>query len=115
MLAKFDCRFSKSADCSRNEIVVDTDRPESLEESVICDDCKWAIEATELHFKLVHRLVNMRDVDDLQELERFFEHLFGVREHPGLTAAGFRSLTPGQRRELEGQDDEFKPQAPEPI
>jgi hypothetical protein len=51
---------------------------------------------------------------DVEQIVRLHNHLFGVKKDPKLTAAGFYSLTPRQRKKIKRQlDDEFGPQIPD--
>jgi hypothetical protein len=103
--------------CMMNAVAYDDDNPETLASHVVCGECREAAATNELRLRLIAQIANDSIEDrDLEQIRRLIDHLFGASKDPKLTAAGFYSLTPRQRKKIRRQmDDEFGPRIPEPI
>jgi len=103
--------------CMLDTVTYDCDNPETLAPHVVCSECQKVAVTNELRLRLIAQIANGFIEDrDLEQIRRLTDHLFGVSKDPKLTAAGFYSLTPRQRKKIRRQmDDEFGPQIPDVI
>jgi hypothetical protein len=96
-------------------VVYDSDNPDTLGGHVVCNECLQAAEMAQTRLGLI-RLISSGLIEDrdVEQIVRLHDHLFGLKKDPKLTAAGFHSLTPRQRKKIKRQlDDEFGPEIPE--
>jgi hypothetical protein len=103
--------------CLLDAVTYDSDNPETLAPHVVCSECRERAETNELRLRLITQIADGFIEDrDLEQMARLVDHLFGTNRDPKLTAAGFYSLTPRQRKKIRRRmDEEFGPQIPEPI